>query len=49
VSGDEASQILSLEEVCGFLRRRGLVITLCALLGGFLGFYLSGLLPKQFK
>lgn len=49
MSGDEVSQIFSLDEVCGFLRRRGLVITLIALFGGFLGFYLSGLLPKQFK
>jgi hypothetical protein len=49
VTTEEDSQLASLSEIIGFVRRHFVVITLGLILGGFLGYQGSTYLPKTYK
>jgi uncharacterized protein involved in exopolysaccharide biosynthesis len=49
VTADGSFDLISISEIVAFVRRRGLLIVLCVLVGGVCGFKGSGYIPKKYK
>jgi len=49
VTADGSFDLISIREIVAFVRRRGLLIVLCVVLGGVCGFKGSGYIPKKYK
>ncbi len=49
MTAESPSQIVSFEEILGFLRRRSALIAAYVLIGGIIGYFASAHIPKKFK